>query len=137
MPWRAYLLSNLGLKIFALLLATLIWFSVRIKIDHAIHPPSALNTAAKRTLPEQPVRVLTDPARAGLWQLEPARVAVTVSGDLTLLGKLDPGDVQVFVQPVEFPNTDGATNKVQVLTPPGVTLLQVAPLHVRLQRVRP
>ena len=136
MSWRDQLLSNVWLKVFALVLATLIWFSVRLKIDRAIPPPPASNTT-KLVFPDQPVRLLTDPAGTGRWRPVPARVSVTVSGEPNLLDKLDPGEVQVFVQPLECPGGGSGTNKVQVFTPPGVSLYQVSPLTVRLQRVPP
>jgi YbbR domain-containing protein len=138
MPLRNLLLDNLGLKLFALVLATLIWLSIQIKIDKAIQPPtSPIGAVSERVFKRHAVSVLSDAANKAAFKLDPSEVSITVKGNITVVENLRADDIQAFVDLTELPPNLDSVSKVVVHTPPDVVLVQVVPPNVRVQRQHP
>ena len=137
MAWRDSILNNLGLKLFSLFLAVLIWFSARFYAPHDPRPPSdARQPVATNQVLHLPIRVLQPIGAAGKFIVEPAEAQVTFSGERTLIKNLAAADIHVFVSLVEAPAS--VTNKaVEVFLPRGLTLLKVTPALVHIQCLPP
>jgi len=135
MPLRNLLLDNLWLKVFALVLATLIWLSIQIKINKAIQPPtSPLSTASERVFQRHVLSILTEAKATNAFKLEPREVSITVKGSLAVVENLRADDIQAFVDLTQQPPELDSINKVAVHTPPEVALVKVVPPNVRVQR---
>jgi YbbR domain-containing protein len=138
MPLRNLLLDNLWLKLFALVLATLIWISIQIKINKAIQPPtSPMGAVSERVFDRHAVSVLTDAENKAAFKLDPSEVSITVKGNITVVETLLADDIQAFVDLTQPPPGPDFINKVAVHTPPDVVLVQVVPPNVRVQRLIP
>jgi hypothetical protein len=135
MPLRNLLLNNRWLKLVALALATLIWFSIHLRVTNSIQPPSGpIGAISERAFDRHPVSVLTDATAQGGALLEPSRVRITVKGDTAVVERLRADEIQAFVDVTRAPAGVDLTNKVVVYAPSNVTLVRVEPPNVRVRR---
>ena len=130
MPLRDFILHNFWLKLFSLLLATLIWLTV--KNDQ--HDKNRLVSETERgNVIRKFVRpVVIKGGPAGLRQTQPAEVRVTVSVDTALLERSKDLPIEAFVEAADANDMQGLL-PVQVKAPPGVTPVSVFPTFVRLK----
>jgi hypothetical protein len=138
MALRNLILHNFGLKVFALLLASLIWYSIAIKIDKGIRQLSSpLAFQSSRVFQRHALGVLSAGRPALGYQLDPEEVTVTVVGDTRAIDGLVPGDLQAYVDVRGYPGAGPSTNVVFVHAPLGVFVEEVDPAAVRVQRLAP
>ena len=138
MWFRNFLQNNFWLKLFSLFLALLIWFSVRFYNKYDVQAPrNPLNRFHTRGFIEVPIQVMDSTQNTPHCMTEPARVDVTVTGDRSLLKSLSAKDITPFVRITDDQRAGVSSNQVQVYTPPGVSLMQVTPAQVRVERFRP
>ena len=133
MRWRDLVLKNLWLKVFALVLATLIWFAVYSHLTGgAAWPLSLVPTDTRKEFLDRPVLVLGLPTDHRAFVVEPAVVKVIVSGPGVLLRELADADVNVFVR---VPNLAGASMEMplDVSVPKGVRVVKTDPTTVHLK----
>ena len=138
MWFRNFLQNNFWLKLFSLFLALLIWFSVRFYTIYDVQ--TARNTfklSARLDFLQVPITVLKSTANTQSCKIDPALVDVTVAGEKNLLQNLSARDIAPFVSLVGEQAVGVFSNQVQVYTPPGVSLMQVTPAQVRVERFRP
>lgn len=136
MPLRNLVLDNLWLKLLALALATLVWYGIKSKIDKGIQPPTGAQASISTRLFERhPLSVLIAASATNQFRLDTNLVNILVKGEIGLVESLEPQDIQVFVDLTGAPPVTEATNRVLVQLPPGITLDQVIPAYVRVQRV--
>jgi YbbR domain-containing protein len=138
MWFRNFLQNNFWLKLFSLVLALLIWFSVRFYNKYDIQAPrSPLSRFPTRDFIEVPIQSMKATENTPRCMIEPARVDVTVTGDRSLLKNLSAKDITPFVRISDDQRVGVSSNQVQVYTPPGISLLEVIPAQVRVERFRP
>ena len=138
MWFRNFLQNNFWLKLFSLFLALLIWFSVRFYTIYDVQ--TARNTfklSSRLDFLLVPIKVLKSTANTQSCKIDPALVDVTVAGEKSLLQNLSARDIAPFVSLVGEQAVGVFSNQVQVYTPPGVSLMQVIPAQVRVERFRP
>ncbi len=131
MSLRSFISHNFWLKIFSLILASLIWF--------AMQSNQSLFAPRRKTREFRcPVGLLTPPGPGSrpLYGLEPGAVIVKVRGDEGALRKLDPTTILAYVRLPEV-TTLTRSLRVEVVVPREVTLEEVAPDQVSLQTVKP
>ena len=117
--FRSLLLDHLWLKLFSLLLATLIWLTVR----------STLNSPTRETtrrFARQPVVIMTESAEYRSFTIDPQQVNITVRGPAGLVEDLQERNIQAFVQ-VSGEQSAAGTYPVEVHVPHGVSVVLVAP----------
>ncbi|MHB8520400.1 MAG: CdaR family protein [Limisphaerales bacterium] len=117
------------MKLVSLVLAALIWFTIRSGIE-----PSNLVT---RQFQHIPITVMTMAADARAFKVDPNDVEVTVSGELNRLQTLGPQDIVVFVNLTDIQRTRGLVKKIEVHIPTGLSLVQVYPATVRVEPAAP
>ena len=128
------LFKDFLLKLFSLMLAVLIWFTVSI----AIRNENALITAGgvPANLPTRdfyvPVLVVSEAADVRQAHVNPSHVEVTVRGEPDALEKLTDKDVRVLVDLTDIESARGVRKKVEVSTPPGVAHVKVFPEEVEI-----
>lgn len=122
MSLRAALFDNLWLKLFSLLLASLIWLTVRTSLNSATRETT-------RRFARQPVVVMTESEEYRSFSVEPQQVNVTVRGPAALIEDMNDRDVHAFVQLAGEQSTSGLY-PVEIHVPPGVSVVLVAPRTV-------
>jgi YbbR domain-containing protein len=119
MPLRSLILDHFWLKLFSLILATLIWLTVRGNLSSA----SAEQT---RTFLNRPILVLTDTAEHAAVTVNPSQATVTVRGPASLIQELAEQDIHVFVRMVDRHQFSGEL-PVHAHVPSGANVALVTP----------
>ena len=150
MAWRDYIGKDTGWKLFSLLLAILIWGSIRSVIEDGIPMRrgvvNPLNTgvssgASRMSDPiSRAVTVLRAPGDQNRYRVTPPVVDVVVQGDAARLQGLDEAEVRVFVDTAEFAahrdsTAAGVACAIHVHTPPGVSFAKAEPSAVLVERL--
>lgn len=121
--------ENLGLKLFALALAVLIWTTVHDMIQGG---SGSVGFGRTRTLTDVPVWVLVRAGNSQGFRVEPSTVEVTVRGPRELVEALDPEDLRVVVRADPESGEPGQPLPVEVVAPEGVTVVRVQPSRIRV-----
>ncbi|HVY71703.1 MAG TPA: CdaR family protein [Verrucomicrobiae bacterium] len=137
MPWRSYIVHNFWWKLLSILLATLIWLAIHSSIDGDVRFTPATNSSLPVEFVNLPITVLTVAADLRGFKVSPDMVSVTLAGDPETLKKVRPRDIQVFVNLTERRDMEAASQRIQVIQPPGTVVTQVTPPFVRVERVSP
>ena len=120
MPARSLFLDHLWLKGFSLILATLIWLTVRASVEREPHEEP-------KTFENQSVELLADPSERSAFVLDPAQVSVMVKGPKTVIDSLR--DIHTYVELASHAGNMG-NYTVEVHTPTGITVVLVTPRTV-------
>lgn len=129
MPLRSLFLDHLWLKLFSVLLATLIWLTVRANLNN----PARETT---RRFARQPVVLMTDSAEYRTFVVEPPHVNVTVRGPAALIDEMNDRDIHAFIQ-MAGEQTMAGMYPVEIHVPHGVTVVLVAPRTVLVRLGNP
>jgi YbbR domain-containing protein len=132
MNWSQLIRFNLGWKVLSLVLATLIWFTVRSGNPAGWRGPGE-STSDAMVLKRMPITLLTAPGDQRRFQVDPAEVTLLVRGDPNLLRQTERQDFEVYVNLVDVPEGETLRKRIQVNTPVGVTLHQVTPAFVDIR----
>ena len=87
-----WLFRNLWLKLFSLLLASILWYYVNTQSRFL---PAGL---IEREFKEVPVKILTSSRELGRVKISPETVSLKVRGKKVLLSKLDKSDITLFIK---------------------------------------
>jgi len=133
MRWRDLILNNLGWKLLALVLATLIWATYSSDLMDRLRPGSLRRFSAV------PVTVLTTAAGGRSYQVTPEKIEVVLRGPASLLAALQPGEVRAYVDLTGVRDTEGLRLKIEVNAPPGFTVARVVPAdaYVEVASLKP
>src|SRR5687768_12876643 len=122
--------NNFWLKLFSLVLATLLWFVISSNFPSA---ESRLNIAPLRPTGtkdfRRPVMVMMPAKNVQAFQVDPGEVTVKILGDQTIIDKLRESDIEVYVNLMNVQNPQGSF-RVEVGAPREVVIQQVWPAHV-------
>jgi YbbR domain-containing protein len=130
---RNLVVKDLWLKLFSLVLAILIWFTVYISLRKDVSPWAAIiGRTADETVMTIPVRV---PANLRDVSVYPEQVEVTLRGDPKLLGELKqrPGDVRALVNLNDVQSAGGLLRPVELILPQGVFYTHINPQNVEVR----
>ena len=99
MSLRSIVLDHFWLKLFSLILATLIWLAVWANLHNdTLFPRRGVASEVPRTFLNRPIMVLTDVADRPAVSVTPTQASVTVRGPATLMQALKDEDIEVFVR---------------------------------------
>jgi YbbR-like protein len=122
--------NNFWLKLFSLVLATLIWFVISSNFRSAETPVNIAPFSPKGSKDfRRPVVVMMPAKNVQPFQVDPGEVTVKVLGDQTVLNKLRDDDIEVYVNLMNVQNPQGSF-RVEVAAPRELTIQQVWPAHV-------
>src|SRR6266850_4670547 len=130
---RHLFLHDLSLKLFSLALAVLIWLTVTFAIRKEFSPIA--NLKPRNAVPATyvlPVVVLTSAQDPKNFNVEPKEVQVTVEVDGKRLETLQSKDIRALVDLSGIESAKDMLKRIEISTPPGVTLLRVLPQDVRV-----
>lgn len=131
MPLPRIVTHNFGWKLLALALATAVWTTLHSGAQNRLKPTTAL------TLSQVPVTLLTAPGSAPAYRTEPAAVDLDLSGPPDLLDRLDPHDIQAFVDVTAATKPTALPQRVKVVAPHGVDVQSVTPQEVTVIEANP
>ena len=120
MSFRSFFSDHLWLKAFSLVLATLIWLTIRGNLERETRKET-------KSFDQQPVALLVDSSERRSFMLDPAQVSVTVEGPKDVIDNLK--DVHAYVELASH-SGNPANYNVEVLVPAGVTIVLVTPKTV-------
>ncbi len=127
---RNLVLHDLGLKLFALALALLIWATVQFAIRKEIVGIGPTGPQVMRTFQSLPVVVMSAAADVRAFRVAPASVKVTIRGEREIVEQLAEKELRVTVDLTDVTAAHELRKHVNVATPPGITLVRVSPPDV-------
>ena len=138
MSLRDFIQHNFWLKLFSLVLATLIWFLVHLGIESG-HPRPASPIINSTTVQffRQPVRVLTQPGDARIFKVDPGEVIVKLTGEPAVMRDLAPENVFVYIDLSNSRSARETNQQIQLNIPSGVFLMDVVPRAVNVEQISP
>ncbi len=129
---RSLFLDHIWLKLFSLLLATLLWLAVDANINREIgrreFDPGDITT----NFFARPVLIVTDAGAHGPVKIEPPTVDIAIRAHPAVLSRIDPRDIRPFVRVPDRPDFDSNV-AVLVQLPDEASLIMVSPSVVRIQ----
>ena len=126
MPLRPFIFENLWLKVFSLILATLIWFAIQSnQLPQNLFSPRAQELRC-------PVNVMVPPGNPTAFKVEPGVVLVKLRADEAVLKKLSSETIHAYVTITDAPSLNHLF-RVQVIVPRDVTLKEVVPNEVSVK----
>ncbi|KAB2654630.1 MAG: hypothetical protein DVB31_16485 [Verrucomicrobia bacterium] len=135
MSTREFLRHNRWQKIVSLLLAMLIWFTVKQGLERGGGFP-VVPDANTRTFDHLPIRVLTATANPGPVHLNPSEVTVVLRGRPDVLSRLRPQDVEVYVNLAD-PAPTNTLRRIVRVNAVGCQVGSVSPEEVLIERPSP
>ena len=139
MSLRDYILKNFWLKVFSVGLAAFIWVVIEsgLRMEKWDMKMPFLPFRSQETHDYRlPVAFLASPSNQFSLKIVPSEVTVSVRGDWPTLAKLDPDEIDVYVNVGEAPNPDGPF-VVKVNAPREVSIQQIIPAQVYVLTARP
>src|SRR6266581_5573801 len=130
---RHLFLHDLWLKLFSLALAVLIWLTITFAIRKEFSPIPNLNPRnAQRGTYVLPVVVLSSAEDPKVFRVDPKEVQVTVEADGKRLESLQSKEIRALVDLSGIESANDLLKRIEISTPPGVTLLRVLPQDVKV-----
>jgi YbbR domain-containing protein len=126
------LFKDFGWKLFSLLLAAFIWYTVQKLIEE---PKAAIVSPANEPVQygEVPVQIMAAAADRHLFQVNSNSVAVTVSGPPAAMNVLQGNQIHASVDLSDFDGkAKNAYRRVDVSVPWGITVVNVEPALLKI-----
>jgi YbbR domain-containing protein len=129
MAMRDWVTKDFSWKLFSLFLALAIWLTVH-KIYEEPKTASGLAVGDTETFGTLPVLVVSTASDVRDFRVAPATVAVKVCGPPEIMANLQENQIHAVVDLTDIPSARDLRRRVDVSTPPGVTLVSVDPPKV-------
>ncbi|MGA2865077.1 MAG: CdaR family protein [Verrucomicrobiota bacterium] len=130
---RNLIVKDLGLKVFSLVLAILIYCTISFAIRNEVPSLPSLGMASDvRRFHNLPVLVVSSAADVRRFKVTPETVAVTVQGDPQVLAGLESSEIRALVDLTGIAPASHLRKRIEVSTPAGVTHLRVLPTEVQV-----
>ncbi|MEQ2005482.1 MAG: hypothetical protein ABMA26_01690 [Limisphaerales bacterium] len=136
MSARDAILQNFWLKLFSLVLATMIWFAI-FGAQNNLRPSQPTLGTVTRKIERVPITVMKSAADLRAFRVEPSVVDVTVNGPLAKVQALTAHQLEVFISLTDVSDTVGLTKKILVHLPAEIALLKVSPTEAIITPVVP
>ena len=130
MPLRDIVTKDLGWKMLSVALAVAIWLTVRPISEDASNHVIPLGGVMTQTFPAVPVLVVSAAADVREFKVRPGAVQITISGKPDAVTALDPKQIRVLVDLTGIEAARDLKKRVDVSTPPGITLVSAVPAEV-------
>ena len=131
MSAREAILQNFWLKLFSLVLATMIWFAIAGAKLNLRPDQSGLGTLTRK-IDSVPITVMQSASDFRAFRVDPSHIDVTVRGPIAEVQALTRRQFEVFINLSDVNDSVGLTKKILVHTPAGITLVQVSHTEARI-----
>ena len=122
---RPLIVEHFWLKLFSLVLASLIWLTVRANLG-------SIGDEAKRTFSNRPIMLLTDSGEHVAMVANPNVATVIVRGPALLIEELTDQDIHVYVRLHERAQSNGEM-PIHAHVPSGAKVALVTPATARVK----
>jgi hypothetical protein len=136
MSLRSIIFDQIWLKLFSVVLATLIWLAVRTNIGNEPLFTRRIGNEDINTFINRPILILTESTNHPPLFVSPERAEVTVRGPPDLMQGLREEDINVFVRYVDR-NQLVSDLPVHVHLPAGAVLARVKPITALVKAAPP
>lgn len=136
MSTRDAILQNFWLKLFSLVLATMIWFAIFSAQKSPRWDWQRFDYTTVE-LKHVPVTVMKSARDLRSFRIEPATVDITLQGPRSKAPVLTPADLEVFINLSEATDTVGPTKNILVHAPPDFTVVKVSPAKAHISPAPP
>jgi YbbR domain-containing protein len=123
---RDLFLKDLGWKLFSLLIAAAIWFTVN-RILHEASVPLEAATGTPVTYGNLPVTLVSALADVRAFHIAPTTIKVTVTGPASVMNTLQADQLHATVNIAGASLLHGQLLPVEISTPPQVAVVSVEP----------
>ncbi len=126
--------KDLGLKLFSLALAILIYCTIYSIAFPKEGPslPSLAMASDVHTFYNVPVLVVSSAADVRHFKVSPDKVAVTVQGDPKVLARLESNEVRALVDLTGIESASHLSKSIDISVPAGITRVRVVPSEVQV-----
>ncbi len=131
--WRDFFTHNRWHKLGSLGLAVLIWLTVNADLGmerSVYHDPTRV-----RIFENVPVGVLSSGGDSDRFRIRPESVVVQLHGEPGSLRRLQPSDIEVYVNLADVGSNTNVTRRIHVRAP-GVRHAEATPEEVVIERVQ-
>lgn len=126
---RELFIKDWGWKLFSLLLAVAIWFTVHRILQESTQSPGS-GGASLVTYGNLAVAIVSAKADVREYHPSPATVTVTVSGSAEAIGRLQANQIHAFVDLAEVESAKNPKQHVEVSVPAGITVVSIKPENI-------
>jgi hypothetical protein len=133
MSLRTLILHNFWLKLFSIVLATVIWLA----IHSSIHDEPNANKSLTPEYVRVPVLVRTAPGDKRVFRVTPDEVVVTAVGKDPALFQTTRKDIRVNLDLRGFNVREAPSQRLKADAPPDIIVLEILPSTVEVQQVSP
>ncbi len=138
MSFQNLILRNFWLKAFSVVLATVIWFFIH---DGIRHDAALSQLTLEQPLPHEyirvPVTIQTAPGDTRVFRLTPKEVVIIAEGEKASLERAAKQDFKVYLNLTDFHAKGTVTEALQADVPPSITMLEISPPVVQVQKISP
>lgn len=131
MSVRDAILQNFWLKLFSLVLATMIWFAIAGAQMNLRPDRPGLGTLTRR-IESVPITVMQSAADFRAFRVDPSHIDVTVRGPIAEVQALTARQLEVFINLTDAHDSAGLSKKILVHTPAGIAVVQVSHTEARI-----
>ncbi|MBG88628.1 MAG: hypothetical protein CMO80_17245 [Verrucomicrobiales bacterium] len=136
MSLRRLIQHNFWLKLFSLLMATMLWFAVSSIQKQPDRVPGFETGLQRRTFEKLPVAVLKKPMDPELYTVSPEHTDVTVEGPREVLESLTTRDLEIFIN-LANRSFESSVYQVHAHVLAEVEVVDISPRTVRVKRFSP
>lgn len=123
---RDLFIKDWGWKLFSLLLAVVIWFTVH-RILNESATPAAASGVSTLTYGNLPVTLVSASLDVREYRLLQPTISVTVNGSSEVIGKLQANQIRAIVDLADTNSVNSEKLRVDVSVPAGVTVVSLIP----------
>lgn len=129
---------NFWWKLSAVVLATLIWFTVHFGAGNRTGNVGSTNLFSQtqtRRLEEVPVRVLTSVGDSSRFRVTPDKIEVVVRGDANVLRRLQTSDIEAYVNLADVEAAQSLQMRIHLYVPSGVRVDSLQPANALIEKL--
>lgn len=126
---RDLFIKDWGWKLFSLLLAVIIWFTVHRILQGSVQASGADGDNLV-TYGNLPVDLISAKADVRGYRPLQSTVTVTVSGPAEAIGKLQANQIHAIINLSDFESVNDTKQRVEVSVPAGITVISIKPENI-------
>ncbi len=138
MALRQFIQHNFWLKLFSLMLAVVIWFSIKYGIQADIS--FGQNIVTNPVVEESraiPIQILTQSGDARVFKVSPEYVRITCTGESAILRKYRAHlDFKAYIDLTDMQKKE-REQEIKIHVPSGITVLRILPRSAIVEQVSP